>query len=260
MPSAGLPAGVRGVLLDVEGTTTSISFVYDVLFPYAAARLDAACAERSAEPEVAAALARLRAEHAAEAAGGARAAPPPFGNGAPYARYLMAHDRKSTGLKALQGLIWEEGYQRGDLRGHVFADVPPALAAWRAAGLRLRVFSSGSVRAQRLLFGHSELGDLVGFFEGFHDTETGPKLAPRSYQAIGAAFGLPAAALLFLSDTVGELDAAAAAGFQTGRLDRPGNRQQPASTHPAHPVYTSFAELAPDLLVRSTGPSGSPAD
>jgi enolase-phosphatase E1 len=254
MASAGLPADVRGVLMDVEGTTTAISFVYDVLFPYAAARLDAACAERAAEPEVAAALARLREEHAAEAAEGARAAPPPFGNGAPYARYLMAGDRKSTGLKALQGLIWEEGYRRGELLGHVFADVPPALAAWRAAGLRLRVFSSGSVRAQRLLFGHSELGDLVPFFEGFHDTETGPKLEPRSYLAIGAAFGLPAAALLFLSDTVGELDAAAAAGLRTGRLERPGNRQQPAS---AHPAYASFAELVPIPPVRSTRPSGS---
>jgi enolase-phosphatase E1 len=253
--SAGLPADVRGVLMDVEGTTTSISFVYDVLFPYAAARLDATCAERAAEPEVAAALARLREEHAAETARETRATPPPpFGNGAPYVRYLMSRDRKSTGLKALQGLIWDQGYRRGELRGHVFADVPPALAAWRAAGLRLRVFSSGSVLAQRLLFGHSELGDLTPFFEGFHDTATGPKLEPRSYLAIGAAFGLPAAALLFLSDTVGELDAAAAAGFRTGRLDRPGNRQQPASGHPAHPVYTSFAELAPDLSAGSTGP------
>jgi enolase-phosphatase E1 len=247
--------------MDVEGTTTSISFVYDVLFPYAAARLDAACAERATEPEVAAALARLREEHAAESAraaaapaaaaaaavgsgengAGAAPLPPPFGNGAPYARYLMAQDRKSTGLKALQGLIWEQGYRRGELRGHVFDDVPPALAAWRAAGVRLRVFSSGSVRAQRLLFGHSDHGDLEPYFEGFHDTETGPKLEPRSYQAIAAAFGLPPASLLFLSDTVGELDAAAAAGCRTGRLDRPGNRPQPDS---AHPAYRGFAELA----------------
>lgn len=248
MASPGLPPGVRGVLLDVEGTTTAISFVYEVLFPYAAARLDVTCAERAAEPAVAAALARLREEHAAElaASSGHAASPPPFGNGAPYARYLMAQDRKSTGLKALQGLIWDEGYRRGELRGHVFEDVPPALAAWRAAGLELRVFSSGSVRAQRLLFGHSDHGDLIPCFAGFHDTETGPKLEPRSYRAIAEAFGLPPAALLFLSDTVAELDAAAAAGFRTGRLDRPGNRPQPAS---AHPTYTSFAELLPDTCL-----------
>jgi len=240
----GLPPDVRGILLDVEGTTTAISFVYDVLFPYAASRLDATCAGRAAEPAVAAALDRLREEHAAEvaaAAGGGRAASlPPFGNGTPYARYLMARDRKSTGLKALQGLIWEEGYRRGELRGHVFDDVPPALAAWRAAGLPLRVFSSGSVRAQRLLFRYSDHGDLSACFAGFHDTETGPKLEPRSYLAIAEAFRLPPGALLFLSDTVAELDAAAAAGYRTGRLDRPGNLPQPAS---AHPTYTTFAQL-----------------
>lgn len=246
------------MLLDVEGTTTPISFVHDVLFPYAAARLEAACAERAPAPELAAALARLREEHAAEsvrtaataaAGGGKKSAgaaskpqplPPPFGNGAPYARWLMAQDRKSTGLKALQGLIWEEGYGRGELRGQVFDDVPQALAAWRRRGLRLRVFSSGSVLAQRLLFSHSDHGDLAPLLEGYHDTETGPKLDPRSYQAIAGGFGLPPSALLFLSDTVGELDAAAAAGLRTGRLDRPGNRPQPAS---AHPVYRSFAEL-----------------
>jgi enolase-phosphatase E1 len=259
LPPSPLAPRVRGVLMDVEGTTTSISFVYDVLFPYAATRLEAGCTERAAEPEVAAALARLREEHAADSAraaaagggesgaGAAPPPPPPFGDGAPYARYLMAQDRKSTGLKALQGLIWEEGYRRGELRGHVFDDVPPALAAWRAAGLRLRVFSSGSVRAQRLLFGYSDHGDLVPFFEGFHDTETGPKLEPRSYQAIAAAFGLPPASLLFLSDTAGELDAAAGAGFHTGCLDRPGNRPQPTS---AHPSYRSFAELDPALDAR----------
>jgi enolase-phosphatase E1 len=251
-PPCGLH-GVQGVLLDVEGTTTPLSFVHDVLFPYAAARLEAACAERALEPQVGAALARLCDEHAAESVRASAAAlgagkngaasnppPPPFGNGAPYARRLMAQDRKSNGLKALQGLIWEEGYRRGELRGQVFDDVPQALAAWRHRGLRLRVFSSGSVLAQRLLFGHSDHGDLTPLLEGYHDTDTGPKLDPRSYQAISGAFGLPPSSLLFLSDTVGELDAAAAAGFRTGRLDRPGNRPQPAS---AHPVYRSFAEL-----------------
>jgi enolase-phosphatase E1 len=233
-----LPVGIGGLLLDVEGTTTAIAFVYDVLFPYAAARLEATCARRAAEPEVARAISRLRQEHAAEAAAGR----PAFGDGAPYARWLMARDRKSTGLKALQGLIWEEGYAGGELRGHVFADVPPALAAWRAAGVRLRVFSSGSRRAQQLLFAHSDFGDLTAFFDGFHDTTTGPKLEGSSYVAIGEAFALPPAALLFLSDIVAELDAAAAAGYRTGLLERPGNRPQPRG---AHPAFASFAELAP---------------
>jgi enolase-phosphatase E1 len=251
----GLAAEPRGVLVDVEGTTTAISFVYETLFPYAAARLDATCAGRAAEPRVAAAIDLLRAEHAAElpTSGASDASKSPgdsagaagqraFGDGALYARHLMAADRKSTALKELQGLIWEEGYAAGELRGHVFPDVPPALAAWRAAGVRLRVFSSGSRRAQKLLFAHTEYGDLTPCFEGFHDTTTGAKLAPPAYRAIAAAFALPPAELLFLSDVAGELDAAAAAGYRTGLLLRPGNRPQAAG---AHPLYYSFEELAP---------------
>ena len=163
----------EAVLTDIEGTTTSISFVYDVLFPYAAARLEEYCAQAAPGPELAEALARLRREHTEESVRDERL--PAFGNGAGYARRLMAEDRKSTGLKLLQGVIWEEGYRMGALRGHVFPDVPPALASWRAAGLRLRVFSSGSMRAQKLLFAHTEAGDLTPLFEGFHDTTTGPK-------------------------------------------------------------------------------------
>src|SRR3954471_23736203 len=132
MPSAPT-SSPRAILTDIEGTTTSIAFVYDVLFPYAAARLEATCATRDPVPELREALARLRAEHAAELAAATAASdpPPPFGDGAPFARWLLARDRKSTGLKALQGLIWEEGYARGEIRGHVYPDVPLALDAWR---------------------------------------------------------------------------------------------------------------------------------
>jgi enolase-phosphatase E1 len=232
----------RAILTDVEGTTTSIAFVYDVLFPYAAARLETTCAQSDPGPDLAAALARLREEHAAEMTEAAAAAdpPPPFGDGAPYARWLMARDRKSTGLKALQGLIWEDGYARGEIRGHVYPDVPPALAAWRQAGRRLRIFSSGSVRAQKLLFGHTEYGDLTPHFEGFHDTETGPKQEAVSYTAIAADFALPPAEILFLSDVVAELDAAARAGLRTGLLVRPGNRPAEAGEHP---IYKNFSEI-----------------
>jgi len=225
------------VLTDIEGTTTSISFVYDLLFPYAAARLASACARPDKPRELVQALELLRQEHAAE---GAAAGLPDFGDGSPYARYLMAADRKSTGLKALQGLIWEEGYRSGEIVGHVYEDVPPALAAWRAAGVRLRIFSSGSVHAQRLLFGHTAYGDLTPAFEGYHDTTTGPKQEAASYAAIAAAFGLPAGDVLFLSDVTGELDAAARAGMATGLLRRPGNRPAEAGEHP---TYRSFAEI-----------------
>lgn len=153
----------------------------------------------------------------------------------------MERDRKSTGLKALQGLIWEEGYARGEILGHVYPDVPPALDAWRQAGLRLRIFSSGSVRAQKLLFGHTGFGDLTSRFEGFHDTLTGPKQDPASYAAIAADFALPASGILFLSDIVAELDAASRAGYRTGLLVRPGNRPAEAGEHSP---YKDFSEIA----------------
>lgn len=230
-----LPEGIGAVLTDIEGTTTSISFVYDVLFPYAEARLEEQLRRPDPAPELRDAVARLRQEHQEENLRD-------FGDGVAYARRLMALDRKSTGLKALQGLIWDEGYRSGEIRSHVFADVPGALAAWARAGLRLRVFSSGSVKAQKLLFAHTEHGDLSGLFEGFHDTTTGPKQEASSYAAIAEAFGLPSGEILFLSDVTGELDAAAAAGMRTGMLVRPGNR--PADPGP-HPVYSTFSELLP---------------
>jgi enolase-phosphatase E1 len=233
---SGLPAGVRAVLTDIEGTTTPLSFVHDVLFPYARRRLDAACA--SGEARFAGALRRLREEHAAETGSGADV--PDFGDGAPYAHWLMDRDRKSTGLKELQGILWEEGYRNGDLKGQVYPDAAAALRAWKDAGIRVRVFSSGSVLAQKLIFGHSDQGDLLPCFEGFHDTTTGAKQSPDAYRAIAAAFALPPREILFLSDVVAELDAAREAGMPTGFLIRPGNR--PADPG-SHPIYRSFAEL-----------------
>jgi enolase-phosphatase E1 len=229
---------VAAVLTDIEGTTTSISFVYDILFPYAAARLDDYCGRPNPEPDLAAALSRLRQDYDAEVAQGVVLAP--FGNGSDYARRLMAEDRKSTGLKLLQGVIWEEGYLSGTIQGHVFPDVPEALASWRAAGRRLRIFSSGSVHAQKLLFGHTAFGDLTPLFEGFHDTTTGPKREAPAYAAIAAAYGLSAGEILYLSDVREELDAAAGAGMRTGLLVRPGNR--PAEPG-GHAVYGDFTAV-----------------
>jgi len=227
---------VRAVLTDIEGTTTPLSFVVDVLFPFAKERLEDACASK--DLRFADAVRQLRQEHEAERGSGASV--PDFGNGAPYARYLMELDRKSTGLKALQGLIWEEGYRTGELQGDIYPDVPEALRAWRERGIRARVFSSGSVLAQKLLFGHTAYGDLLPCFEGYHDTTTGPKREARAYAAIAESFGLPPGEILFLSDVVEELDAAREAGMRTGLFLRPGNKPaEPGS----HPVYRSFSEL-----------------
>lgn len=231
-----LPPGTRAVLTDIEGTTTPLSFVLDVLFPYARRRLDAACA--SGEPRFAEALRLLRQEHEEETLAGK--GPPDFGNGAPYAHWLMDRDRKSTGLKMLQGLLWEDGYRAGELRSEVWPDVADALRTWQEHGIRVRIFSSGSVLAQQLLFGHTDQGDLLPYLEGFHDTTTGPKGKPASYAAIAGSFGLPPGEILFLSDVTAELDAARAAGLKTGLLLRPGNKPAEAN---GHPVYRTFAEL-----------------
>lgn len=224
---------MRAVLTDIEGTTTPLSFVADVLFPFAKERLEDACL--SEDPRFAEAVRQLRQEHEAERGSG------DFGTGASYARYLMELDRKSTGLKALQGLIWEEGYRTGELKGDIYPDVPAALKTWKDQGIRVRIFSSGSVLAQKLLFGYTAYGDLLPYFEGYHDTTTGPKREARAYAAIAEAFGLPPGDILFLSDVVEELDAAREAGLQTGLFLRPGNK--PAEPG-QHPTYRSFAELA----------------
>jgi enolase-phosphatase E1 len=227
---------MRAVLTDIEGTTTPLSFVHDVLFPYARRRLDAACASGGAR--FAEALQQLRAEYDEEKRSGADL--PAFGDGAPYAHHLMDRDRKSTGLKMLQGILWEDGYRSGELRGQVWPDVADALRSWKERGVRVRIFSSGSVLAQKLLFGHSDQGDLLPYFEGFHDTTTGPKQSRESYTAIAAAFELPPGEILFLSDVTAELDAAREAGMRTGLLVRPGNK--PAEPN-GHAVYGSFADL-----------------
>lgn len=234
---SGFPAGIRAVLTDIEGTTTPLSFVHDVLFPYARRRLDAACG--SGEERFAESLRLLREEYEAEKAAGADL--PDFGDGAPYAHWLMDRDRKSTALKMLQGILWKDGYEGGELKGQVYPDVAEALRAWKERGIRARVFSSGSVLAQKLIFGYSDQGDLLPYFEGFHDTTTGPKQSPDAYRAIAEAFSLPPAEILFLSDVVAELDAAREAGMRTGFFVRPGNR--PADPD-GHPVHESFEELS----------------
>jgi enolase-phosphatase E1 len=208
---------VRAVLTDIEGTTTPIDFVQSTLFPYARAHLPAFLAAHRAEPEVAALLAEVR--HAAPGA-------------APLDTLLawMDQDAKATPLKTLQGMVWESGYATGALRGELYPDAA-ALRRWAAAGLRLFVYSSGSVAAQKLIFAHSTEGNLAALFAGFFDTHTGPKRDADSYDRIAIAAGVPASSMLFLSDVEAELDAAATAGLRTCQLVRARDGTQPSDRH-----------------------------
>ena len=158
-------------------------------------------------------------------------------------------DRKHTALKALQGMIWEAGYREAEFAAPIYADAAPALRQWHAAGLPLYVYSSGSVAAQKLFFGHSEAGDLTPLFSGWFDTEVGGKREAGSYEAIAARIGMEPADILFLSDVVEELDAAGTAGMQTVLVDRPEDYATPRTGAAArgHHRVTSFADL---LLVR----------
>jgi enolase-phosphatase E1 len=241
---SGVPSlrGIRAVLLDIEGTTTPIAFVYDTLFPYARAHLREFLETHASLPDYAPLVERLRRERAAEPEA-------PRDSLVRYLEWLMDRDRKSTALKELQGLIWEEGYRRGALKGEVFADVPPALRTWRDAGVDAAIFSSGSILAQRLLFRHSSAGDLSGLLRWHFDTTTGSKTADDSYRRIVSAIDAAPASVLFVSDAVGELDAARTAGLQTALAVRPGNAPVPGPV--AHQQIRTFAELTVDT--RSAG-------
>lgn len=221
----------RGILLDIEGTTTPVAFVYDVLFSFARAHVH----EHLAGEDVGL-LRREYDEDVRKGLGPPSWSDPPLA----YVYWLMDQDRKSTGLKTLQGKIWLEGYTRGELHGEVFPDVPPALARWRVQGLDVRIFSSGSILAQRLLFSTTPAGDLTVFLNGYFDTTTGPKHDPSSYAHIANEFGLNPGGILFVSDVTRELDAAQQAGMGTALCVRPGNHPQPPHSHR---TISSFDEL-----------------
>jgi len=162
----------------------------------------------------------------------------------PYLRWLIEEDRKLTPLKELQGLIWEEGYGSGELQGPLYPDVAPALHRWRQAGLTLAVYSSGSVKAQQLIYGHSNAGDLRSWFHYWFDTRMGPKLEPASYIRIVKAMGAEASMVLFISDSIGELEAARSNGLPVLFSDRHGSDD--SLDLPARfPTITSFDGLNP---------------
>jgi len=234
---------VRGILLDIEGTTTPIAFVHEVLFPFARARVNDYLASHTTSEQVQRDLVLLREEHAKDVE---QQLDPPGLKDSPesivrYIHWLMDRDRKSTGLKSLQGKLWEQGYRDGTLKASVFRDVPEALERWRRAGLRLAIFSSGSVLAQKLLFAHTTAGDLTGLLEGYFDTTTGPKADPESFRRIASELQLRPQQLLFLSDVSAELDAADAAGMRSVLCVRPGNLPQPATRN--RPAIRTFDEI-----------------
>lgn len=203
---------VRAILTDIEGTTSSVSFVHEVLFPYASRTLPDYIRAHQRDQAVRQLLADTRNEAGETDAGLERTIE--------ILLQWIREDRKATPLKALQGLVWEQGFQQGDFTGHIYADAVRNLQKWRRQGRRLYIYSSGSIHAQQLFFGHSDAGDLLHLFEGHFDTTIGPKRETGSYRAIANAIGLPADQILFLSDMVEELDAARGAGMQTIQLAR----------------------------------------
>ncbi|MDX8127020.1 acireductone synthase [Methylomonas sp. OY6] len=205
---------IKAIVTDIEGTTSSLSFVKDVLFPYARARLPDFVSRHQEQAEI-----KLLLADANQLAGGE------LDDDALIAQLIhwIDTDQKITPLKSLQGLIWLEGYRNGDFTGHVYEDAVRNLRNWFGLGYKLYVYSSGSVQAQKLLFGYSDFGDLTPLFSGYFDTHIGGKKEATSYERIAAELGLPAEQILFLSDIKDELDAARQAGFATCWLVRDQN-------------------------------------
>lgn len=217
----------HGILLDIEGTTSSISFVYDVMFPFVRRELDEYLRVNWGSP----ALSEVCDLIAKDA--GYESLDVWCGSGCEEGKRqqllteevlrLMDGDVKATGLKALQGLIWQSGFESGEMQAHIYDDVLPAIQAWNNAGCDIRIYSSGSIAAQKLFFGHTVVGNMLHLFQGHYDTTTGPKKEIRSYCVIAKNFGLLPTEILFLSDVLAELEAARAAGLQTCLCKRPGN-------------------------------------
>ncbi len=230
---------VKAIVTDIEGTTSSLAFVKNVLFPYARERMAEFVRAQGNDPAVRGLLDEVRLmldgrPPACNAQAGA-------GDEQIIAQLIrwIDEDKKITPLKALQGMIWERGFKRGDFKGHVHEDAARNLRQWHARGIRLYVFSSGSVQAQKLLFAHTEHGDLTPLFSGYFDTTLGAKKEPASYRKIAQAIGLAPGDILFLSDVKEELDAAREAGMRTTHLLRGGGETLAAE----HPQARSFDDI-----------------
>jgi len=218
---------IKAVLTDIEGTTSSISFVHDVLFPYAREHLPAYVRTHLDDPQVKSILSAVAEEAACT-----------LSTDEAIAQLLqwIDEDRKITPLKSLQGLVWENGYRRGDFFGDVYADTVAVFRSWHAQGIPVYIYSSGSVYAQKLLFAHTAHGDLTALLSGYFDTNVGKKTDARSYTAISDELQLNAADILFCSDIAAELDAARTAGMQTCWFVR----EDAAPRDAGHPVVATF--------------------
>jgi len=242
-------SSIRAILLDVEGTTTPIDFVYRTLFPYARRQAGKFLSQHGSEASVRQDVDGLRVQHQADAA--ANLEPPFWASDSPdveltsavnYAHWLMDRDSKCAPLKSLQGKIWQEGYAGGELRGQVFPDVPLAMSRWSRQGKRICIYSSGSVLAQKLLFATTAAGDLTRWIHAHFDTSIGAKAEPQSYSRIADSLALAAPEIVFISDVPKELDAAREAGMQTALCVRDARPQEAGE---GHPIVRSFDALFP---------------
>lgn len=228
---------IKAILTDIEGTTSSIAFVRDVLFPYAAQHLSMYVRANASNPDV-----QVQLQAVAQETG---VATDDYEAIIAVLLQWIAEDRKATPLKALQGMLWEHGYRNRDFAGHVYADAFQQLQRWHAAGIPLYVYSSGSIQAQKLFFGFSEHGDMTPLFSDYFDTTSGAKQEMTSYQRIAQVLQYSPADMLFLSDIVAELDAAQAAGMQTCWLVREQDTSASAADIAAarHPVAKNFSDI-----------------
>ena len=210
--------GIQWILTDIEGTTTEVSFVYDILFPYFRAHMDQWKTVDSAPMNDV--LEQTRLLVLEEQSINLSSKEALFDQ----LRQWSIEDRKVTPLKTFQGMVWEQGFKSGAIKGHMYPDVKPALERWTAMGMKLAIFSSGSIAAQKQLFGFSTEGDLTPYFSAYFDTTTGMKRDEQTYQLIVQQVNAPADNVLFLSDIHQELEAAHAAGLRTLQLVRPGTQ------------------------------------
>lgn len=238
---------ITTLVLDIEGTTTPIDFVYNVLFPYARENVKPYLTAHLTSSDLQSDIRALIEENGKDLKCGFD---PPLlkgpadrvliGDAVAYIHRLMDRDSKTTALKSIQGKLWDEGYARGELHSQVFEDVPRAFERWRQQRKAICIYSSGSVLAQKLLFAHTKAGDLTAYISAFFDTNTGPKKEAESYVRIASELKKPPREIGFVSDVTAELDAAAAAGFETLLCVRPGNPHQAAG---AHSVIQTFDQI-----------------
>lgn len=226
----------RLILLDIEGTVSPLAYVHEVMFPYAREHVAEFLTDHWEQPKTMSALEQMAVDAGHSTFIEWCPMEPGSGNASAWVvaqvHRLMVEDAKLTGLKQLQGLIWEQGFRTGALCATLFDDVAECLHSWHAKGRDLRIYSSGSVQAQQLFFQHTQAGDLSGLVSGWYDTRTGGKRDPSSYSAIVEDTGCAPEEVLFVSDVVEELDAARAVNVKTALAIRPGNRETEAMQHP----------------------------